>query len=330
MASHNFVVPRFERFILTFGSCPDCLVLDDEFSVLPISREKNIIPIEPPPQKKREGKIYRYSTQGLEWLSIRHKARWGLSQACENDWSSAVSADSHRSYRWENCLRPWLWLPPVEEVRVLPLGWQLQLSCSNTLWQVRVRNFLFGFIFTGMDALGWRAFRLWHCAEYKNPDFNKAIVRVNVFRDHRQTIQVRSCKNQSYSFLNMIFSTSNQKMLMSLDRLNWSSSTKPLQFPVQNLIGPYLVFLASTISNCYEGTGRSPSLKLIQQLRESSKPSSSKKPIAKAPPKVRTLREIKLKSRSVIRSATKLKNGSTTSFALTLRSHINHPAHKVS
>ena len=54
MASHNFVVPRFERFILTFGSCPDCLVLDDEFSVLPISREKNIIPIEPPPQKKRE------------------------------------------------------------------------------------------------------------------------------------------------------------------------------------------------------------------------------------------------------------------------------------
>lgn len=33
------------------------------------------------------------------------------------------------------------------------------------------------------------------------------------------------------------------------------------------LLGPYLVFLASTISG-YEGTGRSLSLKLLHQLRE--------------------------------------------------------------
>jgi N-acetyltransferase 10 len=77
---------------------------------------------------------------------------------------------------------------------------------------------------------------------------------------------------------------------------------------VRNLIGPYLVFLASTI-NGYEGTGRSLSLKLIQQLRESTRPSltkdisapaeesatsSSKKPAHAGPPKARTLREIKL------------------------------------
>ena len=84
---------------------------------------------------------------------------------------------------------------------------------------------------------------------------------------------------------------------------------------VKNLIGPYLVFLASTI-NGYEGTGRSLSLKLIQQLRESTRQlltkdlatsapheddttatataSSSKKPTHKPPPKARTLREVKL------------------------------------
>jgi N-acetyltransferase 10 len=84
---------------------------------------------------------------------------------------------------------------------------------------------------------------------------------------------------------------------------------------VKNLIGPYLVFLASTI-NGYEGTGRSLSLKLIQQLRESTRPSltkdlatstpheddttatttasSSKKPTHKSAPKARTLREVKL------------------------------------
>ena len=83
---------------------------------------------------------------------------------------------------------------------------------------------------------------------------------------------------------------------------------------VRNLIGPYLVFMASTI-NGYEGTGRSLSLKLIQQLRESTRPSltkdaptaeddtaatastsTGKKAGAKAPPKARTLREIKLET----------------------------------
>lgn len=71
--------------------------------------------------------------------------------------------------------------------------------------------------------------------------------------------------------------------------------------------------MASTI-NGYEGTGRSLSLKLIQQLRESTRPSltkdvkghndkddstvasSSKKPSLKAAPKSRTLREIKLET----------------------------------
>ena len=79
---------------------------------------------------------------------------------------------------------------------------------------------------------------------------------------------------------------------------------------VRNLIGPYLVFMASTI-NGYEGTGRSLSLKLIQQLRESTRPSLTKeaapeqaiastsvseKPMHKAAPKARALREIKLET----------------------------------
>jgi N-acetyltransferase 10 len=69
--------------------------------------------------------------------------------------------------------------------------------------------------------------------------------------------------------------------------------------------------MASTI-NGYEGTGRSLSLKLIQQLRESTRPSltkdaaapvedgatasTSKKPTRSAAPKTRTLREIKLET----------------------------------
>ena len=40
----------------------------------------------------------------------------------------------------------------------------------------------------------------------------------------------------------------------------------PLPY-VRALLGPYLVFLASTV-NGYEGTGRSLSLKLLKELRD--------------------------------------------------------------
>lgn len=43
---------------------------------------------------------------------------------------------------------------------------------------------------------------------------------------------------------------------------------------VKSLLGPYLVFMSSTI-NGYEGTGRSLSLKLIKQLKEQSEKSTS-------------------------------------------------------
>lgn len=39
---------------------------------------------------------------------------------------------------------------------------------------------------------------------------------------------------------------------------------------VKKLIGPYLCFLSSTV-NGYEGTGRSLSLKLINQLRDAGR-----------------------------------------------------------
>jgi N-acetyltransferase 10 len=42
---------------------------------------------------------------------------------------------------------------------------------------------------------------------------------------------------------------------------------------VKSLLGPYMVFLSSTV-NGYEGTGRSLSLKLVQQLQEQSHVSS--------------------------------------------------------
>lgn len=80
---------------------------------------------------------------------------------------------------------------------------------------------LFEFVFKGLDALGYEEHLDYDIAQSTNPDFNKAIVRVNVFRQHRQTVQA-----SVISLLRLLFpyraprSTSNQKMHMSLDRQN--------------------------------------------------------------------------------------------------------------
>lgn len=155
---------------------------------------------------------------------------------------------------------------------------------------------VFEFLFKGMDALGYQEHLEYDIAQSTNPEFNKAIVRVNVFRQHRQTIQY--IQPQDAHVLG-------QAELLIIDE----AAAIPLPL-VRNLIGPYLVFMASTI-NGYEGTGRSLSIKLIQQLRESSKASfdnvqqsaaeatvatSSKRVVHKQPPKARALREIKLET----------------------------------
>ena len=115
---------------------------------------------------------------------------------------------------------------------------------------------LFEFIFKGFDALKYDEHLDYDIIQSTNPSFNNAIVRVNVFRNHRQTIQY--IRPEDAHVLG-------QAELVVIDE----AAAIPLPL-VKKLIGPYLVFMASTI-NGYEGTGRSLSLKLIQQLREQSR-----------------------------------------------------------
>jgi len=48
---------------------------------------------------------------------------------------------------------------------------------------------VFEFLFKGLDALGYREHMDYDILQSTNPDFNHAVVRVNVFKNHRQTIQ---------------------------------------------------------------------------------------------------------------------------------------------
>jgi len=78
-------------------------------------------------------------------------------------------------------------------------------------------------------------------------------VRINIFRNHRQTVQ-------------FILPQQNAKLAQAELLVIDEAAAIPLPL-VKALMGPYLCFLCSTV-NGYEGTGRSLSLKLFQQLRE--------------------------------------------------------------
>uniref|UniRef100_A0A8C2ZCD3 RNA cytidine acetyltransferase n=1 Tax=Cyclopterus lumpus TaxID=8103 RepID=A0A8C2ZCD3_CYCLU len=114
---------------------------------------------------------------------------------------------------------------------------------------------MFEFIFKGFDALQYQEHLDYEIIQSLNPEFNKAVVRVNIFKEHRQTIQYIHPGDAVKL---------GQAELLVIDE----AAAIPLPL-VKNLLGPYLVFMASTI-NGYEGTGRSLSLKLIQQLRQQS------------------------------------------------------------
>ncbi|TBU41591.1 DUF699-domain-containing protein [Dichomitus squalens] len=301
-SAHDSVVARFnERFILSLGSCDDCLVLDDELNVLPISRGKDIKPIEEVRGKSKEEselKDLKDSLADTKPIGELVKLAKTIDQAqailtfvdaiAEKTLSSTVTLTAGRGRGKSAALG-------LAIAAALAHGYSNIFVTSPSPENMKT---LFEFIFKGMDVLGYEEHLDYDIAQSTNPDFNKAIVRVNVFRNHRQTIQY--IQPQDAHVLG-------QAELVIIDE----AAAIPLPL-VRNLIGPYLVFMASTI-NGYEGTGRSLSLKLIQQLRESTRPSltkdsaaadddaasapsSSKKPLTKAPPKARTLREIKLET----------------------------------
>ncbi|KAF5839809.1 GNAT acetyltransferase 2-domain-containing protein [Dunaliella salina] len=99
---------------------------------------------------------------------------------------------------------------------------------------------LFQFVLKGLDALGYKEHIDYDVDQSNVPAFGKAIVRVNIFRNHRQTVQY-------------ILPHENAKLAQAELLVIDEAAAIPLP-TVRALLGPYLVFLCSTV-NGYEGTG---------------------------------------------------------------------------
>lgn len=262
--AHDDVVARFnERFILSLGSCDACLVVDDELNVLPISGGKNVKPL-PPPDPTEEGK----SASQKELQEIKDSLT--DSQPVGSLITLAKTVDQAKAILTfvdaiaEKTLRSTVTLTAARgRGKSAALGVAIAAAIAHGYSNIFITSpspenlkTLFEFVFKGFDALGYMDHVDYTILQSTNPDFHKAIVRVNVHRHHRQTIQY--IQPQDAYVLG-------QAELLVIDE----AAAIPLPL-VRKLLGPYLVFMASTI-NGYEGTGRSLSLKLIQQLREQSR-----------------------------------------------------------
>ncbi|KAI1613817.1 GNAT acetyltransferase 2-domain-containing protein [Exophiala viscosa] len=262
--AHDDVVARFnERFILSLGACESCLVVDDELNVLPISGGKNVQALPPPasaddselPSKKELKEIKDSLADSQPVGSLVTLAKTVDQAKALLTFVDAISEKTLRSTVTLTAARG--------RGKSAALGVAVAAAVAHGYSNIFITSpspenlkTLFEFVVKGFDALEYMDHVDYTILQSTNPDYNKAIVRINVHRAHRQTIQY--IQPQDAHVLG-------QAELVVIDE----AAAIPLPL-VRKLMGPYLVFMASTI-NGYEGTGRSLSLKLIQQLREQSR-----------------------------------------------------------
>ncbi|XP_048827935.1 RNA cytidine acetyltransferase [Brienomyrus brachyistius] len=261
--AHQDVVGRFnERFILSLASCQNCVVIDDQLNILPISSHMaNIKPIPPKTQEESlsprelELKELKESLQDTQPVGVLVDNCKTLDQAkAVLKFIEAISEKTLRSTVALTAARG----RGKSAALGLAIAGAVAFGYSNifvTSPSPDNLNTLFEFIFKGFDALQYQEHLDYEIIQSLNPEFNKAVVRVNIFKEHRQTIQYIHPGDAVKL---------GQAELLVIDE----AAAIPLPL-VKKLLGPYLVFMASTI-NGYEGTGRSLSLKLIQQLRTQS------------------------------------------------------------
>ncbi|GAB1286634.1 RNA cytidine acetyltransferase [Apodemus speciosus] len=261
--AHQDVVGRFnERFILSLASCKKCLVIDDQLNILPISSHVASIEAVPPQAPDENLSPAALELQELK-ESLQDTQPVGVLVDCCKTLDQAKAVLKFIEGISEKTLRSTVALTAARgRGKSAALGLAIAGAVAFGYSNIFVTSpspdnlhTLFEFVFKGFDALQYQEHLDYEIVQSLNPEFNKAVIRVNVFREHRQTIQYIHPADAVKL---------GQAELVVIDE----AAAVPLPL-VKSLLGPYLVFMASTI-NGYEGTGRSLSLKLIQQLRQQS------------------------------------------------------------
>ena len=189
------MVARFnERFILSLGGCSNCLVVDDELNVLPLSAGKSVKPI-----KKDQEEIEQVDQELVDLKeSLKDVSPTGSLVSCAKTIDQAKAILTFIDAISEKTLRSTVTLTAARgRGKSAALGLAIASAVAYGYSNIFITSptpenlkTLFEFIFKGFDALDYKEHLDYDIIQSNNPDFQKAIVRVNVFKEHRQTIQV--------------------------------------------------------------------------------------------------------------------------------------------
>ncbi|KAJ7951699.1 RNA cytidine acetyltransferase [Quillaja saponaria] len=256
-----------ERFLLSLASCKACVVMDDELNILPISSHmRSIAPV--PTKEDPEGlsEAERDLKNLKEQLNDDFPVGPLIKKCCTLDQGKAVITflDAILDKTLRNTVAL---LAARGRGKSAALGLAISGAIAAGYSNIFVTapspenlKTLFEFVCKGFDVLEYKEHIDFDVVKSLNPEFKKATVRINIYKQHRQTIQyIQPHEHGKLS----------QVELLVIDE----AAAIPLPV-VKSLLGPYLVFLSSTV-NGYEGTGRSLSLKLLQQLEEQNRLSAN-------------------------------------------------------
>ncbi|KAJ7945318.1 RNA cytidine acetyltransferase [Quillaja saponaria] len=265
--SHSEAAGRFnERFLLSLASCKACMVIDDELNILPISSHmRSIIPV--PDRQDSEGlsEAERDLKNLKEQLNDDIPVGPLIRKCCTLDQGKAVMTflDAILDKTLSNTVSL---LAARGRGKSAALGLSIAGAIAAGYSNIFVTapspenlKTLFEFVCKGFDALKYKEHIDFDVVKSLNPEFKKATVRINIYKQHRQTIQY--IQPHEYEKLSQV-------ELLVIDE----AAAIPVPV-VKSMLGQYLVFLSSTV-NGYEGTGHSLSLKLLQQLEEQSQQSA--------------------------------------------------------
>ncbi|KAG5508255.1 hypothetical protein JKF63_05511 [Porcisia hertigi] len=263
------VVPRFnERFLLSLTDCDTAMCVDDDLNVLPITQKMKTY------GKNRKGDVYDsdLAVQGrlqheVDLASVKEKLRPSsdvgpLVQLCQTmDQAKTVLSlmQTVMDKRLDStCVvtagrgRGKSAALGMTVAGAIAQGYSNVMCTAPTPENVQT---LFEFVIRGLKVLGYRERTDFEALQGASEEFAKCFIRINVFREHRQTVQFVSATDTA-KFA--------QAELCVIDE----AAALPLTL-VKRILGPYLVILSSTVSG-YEGTGRSLSMKLVADMRRNT------------------------------------------------------------
>ncbi|KAK8812414.1 hypothetical protein WA158_007648 [Blastocystis sp. Blastoise] len=269
--SHQDVVPRFnERFLLSLSDCDSCVVLDDELNILPISDKiKNIQALpgslnddydQDTPEKKRLSDYLQSLPASLTKTTVVNDILVTLSNMCRTlDQAKALHAFleviTDKTYKTTFSLTASRGRGKSASLGMCIAG-AVAYGYSNifvTAPSPENLDTLFDFIIKGLEKLKFKDHQDYEVIHSTNPEYNNAIIRINIFRTHRQTIQ---------------YILPNENVKLSQAELLVVDEAAAIPLPLtKKLLGNYICILSSTITG-YEGTGRSLSIKLLNELRK--------------------------------------------------------------